>query len=203
MSAHLSVVIPWICTALGLLPLAWLSVRKVVGLDYWLIATALGISFLADIGALALPERITSFAYPLGQCGLIGVTLLAPRQGLIYGLLLMAMAVVSLRINPAEVPAFDVMFRTFAFGSITLIASQMPNLGGLRNALLLYFGLGLVAWLAWAFWHNPTDHSARINWALYLIDQTTRAVGIGWFCWAATHQTPKLVILLGGDRRAA
>lgn len=193
----------WAGTLLGIFPLLWLASAKVVGRDYWLVAASFAISFLADVGAIAIPERYTAFVYPLAQCGLIGLALLPLRDGIAYVVALLLVAVGVLQWYGAEMPDFEILFRTVAFGSVAGMVCLQPSLGRLGRALTVYFGLSLMAWYLWALCQN-LDHPATLtNWLLWGGYQMARVVGIGLFCWAAVHQTPRLVIVLGSGRRAA
>lgn len=161
---------------LGLVPLAWLEIRRRC-LQWnprrdWLIAAAYGVSFLADTGGLLGWPDLAGNVYPLSQAALIGYALLERRQAVhLLGLLtLVAVCAIGWR----GVEGRDVLLSTVASLTIAGLAMQTTT-GVVRAALLVSFGVGTLAWLAYA---------ALPGWPTWGIYQGTRLLGTLAFCWA-------------------
>ena len=165
---------------LGLVPLLWLvlSGRRHPAAWWWL-AAAYGISFLADSAAHWLNPDIVGNLYPLSQAAIIGLVLL-PRQDAAHFLgLLMVTSVVALGWQGPT--GRDVLLRTVAWGGVVGMAWITTGPG--RSALLVSFGLGLLAW--WCYAVDP-------GWATWSEYQALRVVGTVMFCWAASQTAPRL-----------
>lgn len=162
---------------MGLVPLAWLTALRSAGRKptrlWWGLATAFGISWLADWGS-----HITG-TFPLGpiyvplQTGLI-VWLLVPHPwaGRFFAVLFVTAISAILRQEPGP----DIVVHTVAWGGLVGLLCLQPGLGRLRLTLAVAFGLGLVAW--WGYVLSP-------SWASWLVFQGVRGLSLGLFCWAA------------------
>src|SRR5262249_37202868 len=133
---------------LGLIPLLWLaclrSARRHVDAAWWWLAGAYGVSFVADSAAHVLSPVLVSAVYPISQAGLIAAVLL-PRSVATWRVLALVVAGVISVVEGGEWP--DVVLRSVAWGGVTVIALERPELGVLRTTLLVTFFWGLVAWL--------------------------------------------------------
>ena len=141
---------------------------------WWWLAAAYGISFVADTVALVTRQAdLVSMLYPVSQAGIIGAVLLPRLQARWFLTVVVGAGLLGVVAHPV-VP--DVVLDTVAWGGIATLAWWAPSLGLLRWALLLGFGGGALAWIAyttdpWGPW-----------WHVY---QACRAMGTGLFCWAA------------------
>lgn len=172
--------IGWIAALFGIVPLAWLIVLRLrgrrIGAEWWWLAAAFAVSFAADAIAFFLAPAsrwLVSAAYPLSQAAIMGLVFLVRRDAerLITVLLVVGVAAVLW----LAVTGPDVFFRTVAWGAVVGIVLDRYALGKLRTALLLYFGLGLLAW--WGYVLRP-------GWTSWGIYQSVRAIGIALFCAA-------------------
>ena len=162
----------------GIIPLAWLVAitlaGKARGAMWWWIAVGYGVSYLADSIAHAHPHLadVMGNTYPIMQAALIvGALVSAKEAALVLGALVWAglLAIV-------WASNVDVLLNTVACGTIAGVALIRPVPPKLRLALVVSFGVGLVA-----YWAYAADQS----WTNYRIYQSERAIGTGLFCWAA------------------
>jgi hypothetical protein len=164
---------------MGGVPLVWLAMLRVTGRvrapGWWCIAGAFAVSWVADGAAHWIDPDIVGNLYPLTQASMTAVATLHLRDsGRMVAVFIVAALASVLWTGPR---GFDVLLRCVAFGSVAGIAYASVGWGLLRPALLIYFGAGLAAWLAYA---------ASPSWGTYLCYQWTRALGIALFCVAAT-----------------
>jgi len=224
-----AVVISEVASALGLVPLVWLAGQRARGKEsgpHWSwLAAAFGISWLADSAALGIDPWIVSAVYPVSQAMLVGAVLLTRVDALQLLVVLGVAGIVGIAWEGVSGP--DVLLRTVACGAIAGIAWPRSDLGRLRTALLVYFGVGLVVWwgyatirewpswgtaerlapllsrvgLAWAPWMVTALTPA---WLGYLGYHVTRLVGVVLFCWAETdHRAPSRLTLVHPRRGTA
>lgn len=170
----------WAATAIGLIPLAWLTFRRErFAAHWWWLAVAFAVSFVADVVALSQPKWDRwwlTLVYPVAQSGLIGAVLIASRfRAALYVLALAVTALVVVLTRGVHGP--DVILDVVAslgVVAIVLLGKELP--ARLRLCLAVYFGLGWATWLIHARWLVvPT-------WYPY---QSTRLAGSLLFCWAA------------------
>jgi hypothetical protein len=182
---------------MGLLPLAVLVALYANDRDrdaaLWWIAGAFAISWLADVVADMMPveDRWTvGLVYPIVQTTLIAATLLLDRRHAVALLAaLTAMGIVTVAWHGASGP--DVLLRSVASLSVVVIAWRRWELPlPLRIALVMYFGLGWLAWLAYA---------ARPGVATWYGYQASRLAGLLAYGWATIRAGPQLRLV----RRAA
>lgn len=166
---------------MGILPLLWLAVVRCKEPAFWWLAVAFGISFLADSAAHWVAPWIISAVYPVSQAALICAVFL-PRQDAYTMLgLLLVVGLSSLWFTHASGP--DLLLHTTAAVAVCWIVAPLPALGMLRTALLIYFGLGLLAWYGYVW---------QPSWASWAIYQACRLVGILAFCRATLKPQPIL-----------
>lgn len=185
---------------LGAVPLLWLYVLVLLGkhrgAEWWWLATAFGVSWLADTAAHWANPLLPSAVYPVSQVGLIGAVLLYHRADAIRLLIVLTAAgIVAVHWRAATEP--DVLLHTVAWGAAAGIAWNFRALGRLRMALLVYFGLGLVGWFMTTAWiyHCGEIRSCKTAWPGSLswgTLQTARLLGTALFCWAAASPGPQL-----------
>lgn len=186
---------------LGLVPVLWCALcrwplKRPPSRDAWIIAAALLVSFGADVSAYRLSEEaytVVANWYPLSQATAVAFVLLDREKVAGYFNVLLVTALLAvLWQGPA---GQDLLFRTVAWGSITALALQAWELGGLRSVLLLTFGWGLLCWYAWAWNADRTVPLSLPNVLPYLAYLGTRVLGTAVFCVtvARPKQTPKLL----------
>lgn len=173
-----------IALILGLVPLIWLVARvwwrqEHPYAEWWLLACAYGVSWLADTAAQYVTHAVSANAYPLLQCGLIVAILLPKKTEALTAIAVFALvgmfSVVLLG------PKNHVALHTVAWLTITGLAWQRLELGPLRLALLTTFGIGWLAWMA--FQWNPVSF---VPWIGY---QVVRGVGTVLLCRAMARQS--------------
>lgn len=168
---------------MALIPLAWLAVGDTRGREWWWIAGAFGIAWLADMAGHWVDPWLIGTVYPVSQAAIIGAVLLDrdEARGFVIAVALIGLATVAaFGIGP------DLFLRTVAWGGIVGIVWAKP-LGRLRIALLVEFGLGLAAWYSYVLMPSWG------GWGLY---QVIRALGIGLFCWASLQPAPRLRLVV-------
>ncbi len=177
---------------IALLPIAFVGAlhirHKPRDAAWWWIAAAFAVSWLADLVAEFMPVSdrwAVTLVYPVTQSALVGAVLLPRRSAMSLVAVLTAIALVAAICRGVTGP--DVVlhsFASFSVAGIALAGWELPV--RLRAALLVYFGLGCVAWLIHAQWLVvPT-------WYNY---QLTRLAGLVAFCWAAFHPSPQLRLI--------
>lgn len=177
---------------IALIPLAfllWRSARhQYSDAAWWWLAVAFAVSWIADTAADALPRShgwIPSLLYPVTQTALVGAVLLPRRRAWMLLGLLLGVAGASLAWRAYQGP--DVVLRSVAWLAVVWIVVTRPELPRrLGMALLVYFGVGLVAWLAHAEW---------VTLATWYPYQATRLAGLVLFCRAIVKPTPTLAIV--------
>lgn len=169
----------------GIVPLLWLVVLHLAGKqrgrEWWWLAVALSISWVADTLAHWFNPTLVGNLYPVTQAAIIGATLLLHRREAVALVLLLGfVGVCSMLVQDPRIDA-DMILSTAANGSAAVLAYEFRGPARLRAALLMLFGLGGVAWIA--FIVEPI-------WATYLVYQSCRAAGTVWFCVAALSPYP-------------
>lgn len=162
---------------MALLPLAWLGGLTARGrkreVQWWFLAVAFAVSWLADTTAHWLPPLAVSVAYPIAQATIVIAvfdTKLASQA--VAVLTIVTMTVVALQ--GTDKP--DAFVHTVIWLFVAAVAYLHAKLPRLRIALLVYFGLGLAGWIAYVIRPGiPT-------WSIY---QSIRLLGLSLFCWAA------------------
>lgn len=141
-------------TTLGLVPLlalAWLHWRgERRGAMWWWLASAFGVSFLADVASLVWGHPLISQAYPLLQAGIF-TAVLVPRAWTtgIVGLFAVASAV-SLVTRRGE--GLDLLLHVVGWLTVSVVAwARVPD-GWLRVTLALGFLSLAWAWCAFVAW---------------------------------------------------
>jgi hypothetical protein len=174
-----------IASELGIVPLVWLAWRALRGHRslsvWWWMAAVFGVSWAADTAAIWNARWLISAVYPATQATLVGIVFLAQSDALVFLIVLTMVGAIDVILHSVTGP--NVLLRTVAWLAIVGIAGDRPGLGALRWSLLVSFGVGWLAWLGYATWPG---------WTSWLIYQAVRAIGIGLFCWAASHPAPFL-----------
>lgn len=156
--------------ALGLLPLLWVASHFERRAEYWWLAVAFGVSFLADSAAHTLNPAVVSAVYPVLQAGLVGAVFLSRANASAFVALLVAAGWASLQLGQSP----DWLLHSVAWVGCAFLAYHRAP-GRVKEALVLYFGLGWLAWLSYVL--SP-------GWASWGTFQGIRALGILWFCLA-------------------
>lgn len=165
---------------MALIPLVWCLARREHRLEWWWIAGAFAVSWLADMLAHFVDPWTISAVYPVTQAAVVGAVLLTRHDAKLFVVGLLAAAFLSLRF-----PRPDVILHTVAWLGVVGIVWSLP-IGRLRLTLLTAFGLGWVAWLVFVL--SPT-------WPTWYAYQVTRALGLGMFCWANLQTRPVLQVV--------
>jgi len=178
---------------MGLLPVGvclWMS-RKGRSLDtaFWVLGIAYGVSWLADTAAHFVNPWIASASYPVAQASLIGAVFLGRSAAVRFLYLLATCGIFSAVLRASPGP--DLVLNIVASGGVTLIALEHA-IGHLRNALVVTFGLGIVAYVAWVVDVMLNGQAGVRSW--YPM-QAVRLVGTLWFCYAVMRPRPALSLL--------
>lgn len=172
----------WVAASFGAFPLvAWLFSRRDTA--YGWLAFAYGVSLLADIAAsqLAPADRwLPMLVFLVTQASIMGAVFLTRTGDLIFAAVLVTIGLVAALWRKVEGP--DVLLTTVAYLGICGIVWDRP-LGLLRDALLVSFGLGWLAWMAYVV--GPGMDT-------WLVVQGVRLAGIFLFCVALTQPQPSL-----------
>jgi hypothetical protein len=173
---------------MALLPLVWLAWLAAWedrrGAEWWWLAGAFFVSWLADSAAHVADPWLVSLVYPVSQAAIVGAVLLEREEAALFVGSLVTVGVVAVLWRGVGTP--DVLVHTVAWASIALVAFDRAALGRLRLALLVAFGFGWLAWLG---------YTVTPGWPSWLCYQGVRALGIGCFCWAASYPTPRLRVV--------
>jgi hypothetical protein len=173
-------VVPWLAYSCGLLPLVWCALHRESRREYWWVAVAFGISFLADTAVLLWGHPwVASAIYPVSQTAIIGAVFLPRIEAMWLTLALMVAALVAIAVEGMEAP--HLLLHGIAWSCTTIIVWE--HSGPLRMALLLAFGINLVPWTLLSLW--PTWGT----WGLY---QSVRVLSLGWFCYAQADRKMRL-----------
>lgn len=182
---------------ISLLPLAWCVVLRASGRPvdkaYWLLGAAMSISWLADLPALWFNTWVPSLAYPVSQSALVAAVIYPRRKDAVaYTLLVMLVGALVIAQQGARGP--DVILRAVAWLPLCYAVYDQPALDSLRTAVLVYFGLGFVMWLAHVGYikTHPDLHGAAPTWFTF---HAARLIGLILLCRAATETQPTLRIL--------
>jgi hypothetical protein len=173
---------------LALVPLLFLLVLRMRGqrrdVAWWWLAGAFFVSWLADSAAHVVDPWLMSLVYPVSQAAIVGAVLLERDDAVVFVIALVTIGVGAVLWRGVGTP--DVLVHTVAWASVALIVFDRDALGRLRTALLVAFGLGLLAWLG---------YTIRPGWTLWLCYQGVRALGIALFCRAAWKPVPQLRVV--------
>lgn len=161
----------------ALLPLAVMLVSlrwRVFGWRRWVLAGSFYISWSmdsTDVATGADAAFITRYGNPL-QIGIVLVAIVKERAALavlLAGLIVLATASSLQGVTTREIVVPCV--GGFAIGVYTWGSEK----DGIRSGLLVHYGLGAFAWLAWSFFASETTWMAFTSWFSY---QGTRLAGI-------------------------
>lgn len=164
---------------MGAVPLAWLLVRsrvKPVGPFWWLTASALFVSWIADSAAHFVDPRVVSVAYPVLQAGLMlaaccsrGVTFAAT----------VSLAVVAICVVLAQGAGEPDWIMHTSAGLAVCIACARP--GDIGRFVVAYFLFGAITWPVFVAFPGV---------AAWMAFQATRAAGIASWCLAFERRRP-------------
>ena len=138
------------------------------------MAVGLGVSCLVDNVARVTNPSLVSSVYPLSQAALVAIPVVSRREAALLVVTLFVVGLWSIAHSQGHGP--DLALRIVGWGSIVVLAGERLPHGGLRNALVYYFAGSLLLWVAYVW---------QPGWSSWLAYQGARAVGIGWFLWAA------------------
>lgn len=171
---------------IGAIPLVWLALLAVRGHQrepqWWTLAFAFFVSWLADSAAHLMNPWLLSIVFTVSQTALIGAVFLNAVPAMVLATLLVAVGCLAVAIEGVTGP--DAILSTVGALAVILCVWQSPQ-RRIRACLLVYFGLGQIAWLIHAKWLIvPT-------WYPY---QAVRLVGLLLFCWACWNVRPQFKV---------
>jgi hypothetical protein len=178
---------PELAHQMGLLPLAWLALLSWCGerrgSEWWWIAGAFGISWVADtISHVFGHPWIVSAVYPVSQAAILGMVLLPRKDAYWFVAGLCVLGVMAITVEGTTHPQW--ILHVVGWSEIVWLLWPLP-LGKLRLALLVAFGVNIIPWVLFTIW------TTWETWGLY---QAVRATSLGLFCWACWTPQPRLQI---------
>lgn len=173
-------VIPEVAHQMALLPVLWLAVRREQRPEWWWLAGAFAVSWIADFAAHYTNPWLPAAVYPISQVGIIATVFLARRDAALLVAILAGIGVGAIWWQGVRGP--DVLLQVVASASVVGIAWQLP-MQRLRLVLLVAFGGGAIAWLVYVI---------APGWATWGLYQAVRASSLGLFCWANLDRAPHL-----------
>lgn len=169
---------------MALLPALWLALRMDRRTEWWWLAGAFGVSWLADLAALfSHAPWLISTVYPVSQAAIVIAVLADREEALVYTWLLVLVGIVSVLAEGVTGPTL--LLETVAAASVVSVVWPLP-LGKLRICLLVAFGGGLLAWIGYVI---------APGWTSWLVYQSVRAVSLLLFCWASWKPHPMLRVV--------
>lgn len=160
---------------MALIPLIWCVAQGETRAEWWWLGIAFGISWLADTASHWMDPVVISTVYPVGQSAILGAVLLDRHAARVWVLGLMTLALMAIEL---EHFAPDRLLRTIAWLGIVTMIWDRP-LGRCWHVLVMAYGVGWAAWMAYTFWPG---------WTIWSTYQGIRAVSIGMFCWASRRR---------------
>ncbi len=166
---------------MALVPLVWLTLRRERRGFWWWLAAAFAVSWIPDtLADMGVSPWWMSAVYPISQAGLF-VIILAPIPAATFWMgLLMMTGIGAILWEGASGPTL--MLRAIAAAAV--LSSAWPH-QEIRSVALIAYGLGFLAWVAFAFWPSTAPGWWDIRtWGspLYWLVQSVRAVSLGLFC---------------------
>jgi len=163
---------------MALLPALALAWRRPRESALWWLAGVFVVAWLADWGKhVGVDPLLTSWVYPISQAGIVLAVLLPRRLALMAFGAVMVLGVLALLWEGERGP--DLLLRAGAWGAIVATVWTRADLGLFRTALLVYFGLGLLAWGA---------YTTVPGWSTWGVYQIVRLAGILLFCVAVKRE---------------
>lgn len=153
-----------------------LLLRTPFGWRLWILAAAFVVSWSMDSTDVALAsggyaEFITRYGNPL-QIALV-LTVLVKKYAML-SVLLAGLVVVSAASALQGIPTRELVVPTLGGFVVSLYAWRSEK-GLIRSGLLVKFGLGAVAWVAWSLAASEPTRTAFVTWFAF---QGTRLAGI-------------------------
>lgn len=171
---------------MALLPLATLLLLRWRGqrreAAWWWLAGAFLVSWLADEAARWTLPAFVSIVYPLAQAGIV-LAVLQPRPvALVSVVALTVLGALAILWEAGRFP--DLLLRAGCWGAIVASVGLHRPVSLLRGSLLVYFGLGLLAWAGYVALPGWT------SWGAY---QLVRFAGLALFS-LAVWRAPRLKV---------
>lgn len=163
---------------MALVPLVWCALRRERRPEWWWLAGAFAISWVADTMAHFSDPWIPAAVYPMSQAAMVGTIFLPRGKAMLLVTVLGIAGIVGVAGEGVTGP--DLLLQTVSFGSVVGIVWPLAP-SRLRTTLLVAFGLGWLAWVGYLL--NP-------GWATWGFYQAVRAVSLGMFCWA--NRSPRM-----------
>lgn len=175
--------VAYVTWTMGLIPLAWLAVRRERRAEWWWLAAAFAVSWIADAATLlGYPTWVPVTVYPVTQAAIILAVLAERQEAKAFALLLVFVGLVTILTEGTTGPTL--LLEMITASVIVSVVWPLP-LGRLRLTLLVAFGVGFLAWVGYVLAPGWT------TWGIY---QAVRAVSIVMFCWASLQTHPRLQI---------
>jgi hypothetical protein len=160
---------------MAIVPGLLLLARRERSVLLWALASPFLISWLADWPAHFIHQSSVtlSVVYPLTQAAVLFAVLLPRGTAVVIFALLTMLAIAAVTAEGVGRPEY--LFRAVAWGLVIAVLLEARGLGPYRSALVVYFGAGLLTWIAYC---------AAPSWPSWGAYQLARFAGISMFCWA-------------------
>lgn len=171
-----------------LVPLLWTKDRVRV-----LIVLSLLVSVIADSAVdMGVDTWLVTYIYPVFQLGLVAYALIPSKvfRNLFMAGILTA-SVLSFMQGPLDSP--EVVVRVSGALLLTAIVWKQRQLGYMRSAIVVYFGIGSIFRAMFPLFMTDVT-SFLVVWYGY---QTSRLAGVGYLL-ASVFQRPRLKVVPGG-----
>ncbi|HEV8448594.1 MAG TPA: hypothetical protein VGQ44_17310 [Gemmatimonadaceae bacterium] len=179
-----------VAIVMALLPAVTLGGLRLAGrrrdARLWWIAAGFAVSWLANVTALAFPPNdrwAPTLVYPVTQVALIATAFWPRRMVLLLVLDLSAIGLAAIVWRGLHAP--DVVLHSAASLAVVAIVVDRRDASWLvRGSLLIYFGLGLVAWIPHAMWvhAHPLAHGAAPTYWPYQGVLLAGLLAFSWVC---------------------
>jgi len=170
-----------VATWMGAAPLLAVVWRRMPARYQW-VAAGLAVSCVADNLDRIVDTWMLGGVYPLSQSVFVAIPLTSRREAALFVVALLAVGLWSIALTGGHGP--DFALRIVGWGSIVVLAVTRLPRSALRTAVVVYFAGSLLTWLPFA-WYK--------TWPTLIAYQGARAVGIGWFLWAARQARERQV----------
>jgi len=170
-------ILPEVAHQVGLLPVLWLALLAARGerrgAEWWWVAGAFGVSWLADTvtHVIGHPWLVTAI-YPVTQAAMIGAVFQPREEVAFVTMVLLGVALVSLSIEGTTAP--QLMLHVAA--GIAIVGMTWHTTSPMKPALHVAFGVNLLPWVLFALWPM---------WGTWSLYQAVRVVSLVLFCGAA------------------
>lgn len=184
---------------IGLLPLGLMVLllrSRSFGTVHWLVASALALSWIADSATSYFMQRgyepmavMMQLLMPVQILMVLVAVVKPPTTVFVLGLGLVLMTVVS-ALQGREI--YELVIPVVG-GTVVAWYAWRAQLGLLSRGLMVYFGVGALAWMLLALAATALPTLALWGWYGYQLSRLTGLLMIGWVVVSARQRGPRMV----------